>query len=46
LFVGHDKEELKGSRELGIRTISYLGYKKADFYVKDLKEIPKLVSIL
>ena len=44
LFVGHDKEELIGAKKLGIKTISYRGYRKADFYAKNFKEILKLVS--
>lgn len=39
IFIGHDKEEIEGAKKLKIKTISYLGYKKADFYIKDLKEI-------
>jgi FMN phosphatase YigB (HAD superfamily) len=39
VFVGHDKEEIKGAKKLKIKTISYCGYKKADFYIKDLKEV-------
>lgn len=43
IFIGHDKEEIEGAKRCGIKTISYLGYKGADFYVKSLKEIPKII---
>jgi putative hydrolase of the HAD superfamily len=41
IFVGHDKDEIEGAKKLKIKTISYRGYKKADFYIKDLKEVLK-----
>jgi FMN phosphatase YigB (HAD superfamily) len=43
IFVGHDKDEIEGAKKIKIKTISYLGYKKADFYIKDFN---KVLSIL
>ena len=46
VFIGHDREEIEGAKKLGIKTISHQGYRKADFYVKSLSDLPKIFSKL
>ena len=42
IFIGHDNNELLGAKELGFITIG-LKNENADFVVKNLKEIPKIL---
>jgi len=46
IFVGHDKGELLGAKRAGIRTISYRGYKKVDFYAGKFSQILKYAEIM
>ncbi|MEM4064569.1 MAG: HAD-IA family hydrolase [Candidatus Micrarchaeaceae archaeon] len=46
VFVGHDKVELVGAKNLGIKTISYKGDPAGDMLVQSFYEIPESVSKL
>ena len=45
IFVGHEEHEIKGAKAVGLQTISYKGYKKADFYASKFSQIPEYIKL-
>ncbi|MDE1855845.1 MAG: HAD-IA family hydrolase [Candidatus Micrarchaeota archaeon] len=43
IFVAHDKDELAGAKKLGIKSVSYLGVKFGDYY---MRKFPELLEVL
>ena len=45
VFVGHDKEEIEGAKRAGIKTVGIEKESKADYIIKNLKELMKIIKV-